>query len=337
MACDIQGTISNSHHLYLENGENPVEITSLDLTGKTIINKYVFHGCSYITSVLLDTALTSIGNSAFEKCTNLVIADLNLPNLTSLGTYAFSGTKIQTISDLGSVTSIPESCFYDCSQLTTINLNNITSIGNQAFRNCNNLIYFHGSGSVAGELNLSNVTLIGHNAFNNCKGITSVTLPNSLIIIEQYAFSDCSGLASVTIPSSVTSIGGYAFRGCSGLTSVIIPNNVTKISDGAFSSCHMNSIILNEGLEEVGSYGLSSNDFTTITFPSTLQLLSGPYGCLDKCSQLQSVIFLGTTPPTINQGALLYGVPNTCKIYVPDASMSAYETALSETHIKTYC
>ena len=36
------------------------------------------------------------------------------------------------------------------------------------------------------------------------------------------AFEFCSGLTSLTIPSSVISIGGAAFRGCSGLTSIYV-------------------------------------------------------------------------------------------------------------------
>ena len=90
----------------------------------------------------------------------------------------------------------------------------------------------------------------------------------------------------------------------------------------------MNSIILNEGLLDIGGYAFQTNNIVSITIPSSVQTLYGSYGCFDRCSQLQSVIFLGTTPPSINQRALLYGVPNTCKIYVPDDSMSAYAAAL---------
>ena len=55
--------------------------------------------------------------------------------------------------------------------------------------------------------------------------------------IGEMAFSDCRGLTSVTIPNSVTSIGIYAFNNCSSLTSVTIPNSVTSIGERAFWEC----------------------------------------------------------------------------------------------------
>ena len=58
-----------------------------------------------------------------------------------------------------------------------------------------------------------------------------------MTIIGDYAFHDCRGLTSVTIPNSVTSIGSYAFYMCVGLTSVTIPNSVTSIGRSAFSRC----------------------------------------------------------------------------------------------------
>ena len=75
---------------------------------------------------------------------------------------------------------------------------------------------------------------IGEYAFYGCKGITSITIPNSVTSIGEGAFSYCSGLASIFIPNSVTSIGRYAFAGCSGLTSVTIPESVISIGDRAF-------------------------------------------------------------------------------------------------------
>ena len=65
-------------------------------------------------------------------------------------------------------------------------------------------------------------TSIASNAFWACRGLTSVTIPNSVTSIGNLAFSDCIRLTSVTIPNSVTSIGYTAFYNCSALTSVTI-------------------------------------------------------------------------------------------------------------------
>jgi len=64
------------------------------------------------------------------------------------------------------------------------------------------------------------VTSIGENSFEGQTTLTSVTLPNSMKVIEYNAFDGC-GLTSITIPNSVDSIGEYAF-GCEKLTSISI-------------------------------------------------------------------------------------------------------------------
>ena len=73
-------------------------------------------------------------------------------------------------------------------------------------------------------------------AFENHTGLTSVTIPDSVISLGNHVFSGCTGLTSVTISDSVTSIGIGAFSS-SGLTSVTIPDSVTSIGNGAFNSC----------------------------------------------------------------------------------------------------
>mgnify|MGYP002523414982 CR=1 FL=1 len=78
------------------------------------------------------------------------------------------------------------------------------------------------------------VTSIGPSAFFGDSKLSSITIPNSIITIEDNAFCGCSGLTTVTIPNSVTSIGVLAFSQCINLSSIIIPNSINFIGNDAF-------------------------------------------------------------------------------------------------------
>ena len=58
--------------------------------------------------------------------------------------------------------------------------------------------------------------------FYGCTSLTSVTIPDNVIVIGQDAFGRCTGLKTVELPEGLLSINQRAFSG-SGLTSVTIP------------------------------------------------------------------------------------------------------------------
>ena len=114
-------------------------------------------------------------------------------------------------------------------------------------------------------LELSNMTDIPWGKFGGCTNLKSISIPNSVTVINRHAFKGCTGLTSISIPNSVTEIGPSAFEGCTGLTSINIPNSVTKIWSGAFSGCTgltsisiPNSVTKIEGFAFSGCTGLTS-------------------------------------------------------------------------------
>lgn len=76
------------------------------------------------------------------------------------------------------------------------------------------------------------VTAIGQSAFGVQTNyeqnslVTSITLPDTLKVIEQKAFENCVNLTELKIPESVTEIGTDAFYGCNGVITINIPAGV---------------------------------------------------------------------------------------------------------------
>ena len=133
------------------------------------------------------------------------------------------------------------------------------------------------------------VTGIGSHAFSQCKGLSSVTIPNSVTLIEDKAFSDCPSLISIIIPKSVTSIGDYAFSNCSGLTSVTIPNSVISIGKGAFRNCSgLTSVTIPNSVISIGSYAFEiCSGLTSVTIGNSVTSIGEM--AFSGCSGLTSV------------------------------------------------
>ena len=68
-------------------------------------------------------------------------------------------------------------------------------------------------------------------------GLTGVTFPDALTVLEGHAFQGCSALTAVTVPAAITKVNDMAFEGCSALAEVILPEGVTALSQMVFANC----------------------------------------------------------------------------------------------------
>ena len=119
---------------------------------------------------------------------------------------------------------------------------------------------------------LYTVTAIGFSAFSR-KGLTSVTLPNTVLSIEGRGFLDNRDLRMVDLGSGLEIIGDNAFNSC-GLTSLNISDNVLQIGEFAFAGNNsLTSLDLGNGLTSIGKKVFTACGLTSINIPDNIKTI----------------------------------------------------------------
>ena len=251
-----------------------------------VIPASICSGMTNLTSITIPNNVTSIGNGAFNNCSNLTSIIWNAKNGPS---YNF-GNQVTSFTFGDDVEVIPASICSGMTNLTSMTIpNSVTSIGGYAFSGCTGLT----------SVTIGNsVTSIGGYAFSGCTGLTSVTIYSNSIMGKSYSIYESlrnifgEQVTEYIIGNSVTSIGSSAFRGCSGLTFVTIPNSVTSIGNYAFSNCSgLTSInVASDNLNYCSVNGVlfNKNRTTLISYPGGKQ---GAYSIPNSVTSIEDNAF----------------------------------------------
>ncbi len=253
-------------------------------------------------------------NMAVDKSTSgtVTIPDkVNDFTVTTIGISAFSNCdKLVKVIMPQSLTTIKSDAFLDCDKLETADIPaSVTEIGYQAFVNC---------------YSLKSITIpdgITHIDYNTFAGtaVSSITIPNSVVRLENGAFGCLRNLTSVEIPASVVEISN-PFVGCNALTTIsvesgnpvyhsdgnciietatnrlvvgckssVIPSYVTILGNLSFANYNFVEFVVPEGITKVESSAFNNcNVMNKLTLPSTLTALEDY--AIYSCSSLTTIV-----------------------------------------------
>ena len=151
--------------------------------------------------------------------------------------------------------------------------------------------------SLPKTINGQTVVSVGSNAFK-AKGMTNLSIPDTVTKIENGAFQSCASIKRLNIPNSVTHIYSNAFENCTSLKEINIPASVKEIDPRAFANTSIKKLEIPKTLEKCGANGNDSpfadcQQLKEITFEWGTERI--PQNLFAKCDWLEEI----TMPDTV--------------------------------------
>ena len=147
------------------------------------------------------------------------------------------------------------------------------------------------------------VTSLSTFSFYKNSALQFISIPNTVTATGDATFREATALRFVGIPKSITALGGGMFRDCRTLEMIVIPQSVTSIGLYLAHYCYaISRVILPSSVTSIGDQAFM---YTT------------------ACEE---IVAIRTTPPTLG-ASVFSGIPSSCVLSVPSASLAAYQTA----------
>ncbi|MDE6004838.1 MAG: leucine-rich repeat protein [Oscillospiraceae bacterium] len=278
------GAVYINNFLYCYKGEMPEHTEFIIPDGIKHIVPFAFVKQKNLISVILPESLETIGTNAFGLCENLEQIHFS-NNLTDVDETAFNSTAWLNQQE-----------------------NGIVYAGNYA-------LLYKGEFPEQAEITLRDgITVMNPELFAGNTELVSITLPDGFKMLYDETFLDCANLANITIPDSLEIVGYHAFEGTAwfqnqpdGLiyvgniayqykgempenTEIILKNGTVSVSPRAFSACsNLTSVILPNGIKNIGHGAFSSCNITSVTLPESITTIGEYYSKRKAVLALKSV------------------------------------------------
>lgn len=184
--------------------------------GVQVIGNAAFSGCKALTGITTDTnsSITSIGSEAFAGSGLESINLYALPQLTSIGAWAFSNTPIQVIDVPSTVTTLGDGAFFYAQNLQDASLPMLEKINDYTF---------------AGNSSLTSQNVV----------------TDGIEVIGNYAFYSATAIDTLRLPTSIQYIGTRAMAGMSNLKELIVLGDVALLGDSVWAGVDQPNVGLN--------------------------------------------------------------------------------------------
>lgn len=182
----------------------------------------------------------------------------------------------------------------------------------------------------------AHLSQINSYCFSSCFALKGVTLPSNCTVLKLYAFNGISAAKNISLSKSTTTIEMYALNYIHRLQSIIIPEGVTIVGPGAFNQVITSKIEFQGLITSIGNDGFSQTFIENFEFPSSLASIGT--NAFGSNYIMKEVVFKSVTPPSLASNSFNFLTLNIhkVKIYVPDASVTAYKAATNWVTISDY-